>query len=342
MTAVVAGIGQSRFTRRADSTEATLAMQAITAALRDAKVGPEAIDGIVRFDRDAVWEYDVPGVLAIRALHFYNAVPFGPGSAPALLRMAAMAVSEGLATTVLCYHARNGIARAEPPPAVEAAWLARRHAVGEADIARVTMAHRRAAARNPKALVRRVLTAAARRRSPYVAEPLRRVDVAEPAAGACAFVVTAAERAAPTAPRILASMQVAMPSLARQPQEWFARKPFDQIARAARGLFAAARLRPAAVDVACVNADASVLVPLALRLYRVTNARVNPHGGQLCEAALDGVNDVAEAVRQLRGDATKQVRGALVALVAGSLLEPTSAVLLGAATPALRRRSLGR
>jgi acetyl-CoA acetyltransferase len=73
-------------------------------------------------------------------------------------------------------------------------------------------------------------------------------------------------------------------------------------------------------------------VPIAVKLYRVATARVNPHGGQLCEAALDGVNDVAEAVRQMRGDAASQVRGARVAIVTGSLLEPTSAVLLGRAS----------
>ena len=326
MSAVVAGVGQSRFARRAGVTEATLAMQAITAALRDARVEPAEIDGVVRCDRDAVWEYDLPGVLGMRALHFYNAVPLGPGAAPALLRMAAMAVSEGLATTVLCHHARTDAA---PSPAVVAAWLGRLHGVTEAEIARVTLAHRRVAARNPKALVRRTLTAADRRRSPYLAEPLRAVDVAVASAGACAFVVTAPGRARRPAPRILGSMQVALPSAMRQPSDWFARAPLDEIARAARAMFAVARVRPGAVDVACLNADASPLVPLALRLYRVRAARVNPHGGQLCEAALDGVNDVVEAVRQLRGDAASPVRGARLALAAGSLLEPTSAVLLG-------------
>jgi len=54
---------------------------------------------------------------------------------------------------------------------------------------------------------------------------------------------------------------------------------------------------------------------------------------ELCEAALDGVNDVVEAVRQLRGDAASPVRGARIALAAGSLLEPTSAVLLGRPAP---------
>ena len=94
-------------------------------------------------------------------------------------------------------------------------------------------------------------------------------------------------------------------------------------------MFGAAHVRPGDVGIACLNADASPLVPIAVKLYRVAKARVNPHGGQLCEAALDGVNDVAEAVRQMRGDAASPVRGARVALVAGSLVEATSAVLLG-------------
>jgi len=326
--AVVVGVGQSRFSRRGGPTEHALAAQAIRAALRDARLAPSDVDGVVRCDRDALWEYDLPGVASMPALHFYNAVPLGPGSTPALLRMAAMAVTQGLATTVLCHHARDGARRATPAPAVEAGWLARRHRVDDAAIARVTLAHRRAAARNPKALHRGLLTASDRRKSPYVAEPLRAVDLAVPASGAVVFVVTSAERARRRPVRILGSMQAAVPSLARHPSEWFARNPLDEIAAAARGMFRDARLRPADVDVACLNADASPLVPLALRVYRVSGARVNPHGGQLAEAALDGVNDVAEAVRQLRGDAASPVRGARIALVTGSLLEPTSALLL--------------
>ncbi|MGH7894936.1 MAG: hypothetical protein ACREQL_09715, partial [Candidatus Binatia bacterium] len=213
MTAVVAGIGQTRFARRSGATEMALAAGAITAALRDAGLAPRDVDGVVRFDRDAMWEYDLPGVLSLPALHFYNAVPFGPGSAPALLRMAAMAVTQGLATTVLAFHARDGRVRATPSPALEAALLARRFGIGEREIAAVTLAHRRAAASNPRALVRRLLTAATRRESAYVAEPLRRVDLAAPAAGACALVVTDEERARSSGRRpirILGSLQAAI------------------------------------------------------------------------------------------------------------------------------------
>ena len=57
--------------------------------------------------------------------------------------------------------------------------------------------------------------------------------------------------------------------------------------------------------------------------------RVNPHAGSPSAIGLDGVDDVLEAVRQLRGEAVRQVGGARVALVASSPLEPTSAALLG-------------
>jgi len=268
VSAVVVGVGRTRFARRAAVTETALAARAIAAALRDARLGPADVDGVVRFDRDALWEYDLPGALAMPALHFYNAVPFGPGSAPALLRMAAMAVTQNLATTVLCYHARHGGHRGTSARPIEAALVARRFGVTERDVANVTLAHRRAAARNSKALARRPLTIAARRRSPYVAEPLRRVDVAEPAIGACAFVVTRPDRARrPDPVRIVASMQAVVPTAA---SDWFAREPLDDVARAARAMFRAARLRPDDVDVACLNADASALVPLAGRAYRVT------------------------------------------------------------------------
>src|SRR5262249_27783431 len=151
VSAVVAGVGLTRFARRGRATASALAARAIVAALRDARVEPCDVDGVVRFDRDATWEYDLPGVRAVRGLHFYNAVPSGPGSAPSLLRRAAMAVTQGLATRVLCWPAGDGAAGETPAPAVEAAMIARRNRLAEDEIARVTLAHRRAAARNPRA-----------------------------------------------------------------------------------------------------------------------------------------------------------------------------------------------
>jgi acetyl-CoA acetyltransferase len=349
-TAVIAGIGRTKFTRGGAVTEAALASRAILAALDDAGLAIEDVDGLVRFDREALWEFDLPGVARLANLPYYGAVPFGSGSAPALVRLAAMAVSLGLARVVVGYHARHGVERSTLGDAAfvpfglvsgvqAAAVVMRRRGVTPAMLTSLTCAMRTAAAKNPAALARTPLAAAAHRKSPFVAEPLRRADVALPAVGAGAFVVTAADRAARRTPvRVLASMQAALPSVARHLPEWYARKAEQTLARAARRMFRAARLRPSDVDAAYLHADPAGLVPIALEDYgfckrggaaaflRGRGVRLNPHGGQLAEASLDGINDVLAAVRALRGDG---VRGVRTALVAGSPLEPTSAVLLG-------------
>ncbi|MCW5889084.1 MAG: hypothetical protein KIT14_00890 [bacterium] len=360
MTAAIAGVGQTRFARRGRVTEAALAAQAIARALADARLRPADVDGVVRFDREAMWEFDLPGVLGMPNLDWYAAVPYGPGSAPALVRLAAMAVEQGLARTVVAYHARHGAERAAAAvpallpgveqmqmpfglvtPAQAAALVLRRRGIDAGVVAAATRAAHAAAAKNPRAIVRRALDARTYAASPFVAEPLRRADCAEPAVGGCAFVVTRLEAAggrhAPV--RVLATMQAAVPSATRFAGEWVRADAPAAIARAAKAMYRAAGLRAAAVDVACLHDDPAGLVALGLVAYGLcrrpadarglARPRVNPHGGQLGEAALDGINDVVEAVRQLRGDAARPVRGARVALVAGSLLEPTSAALLG-------------
>jgi hypothetical protein len=332
VTAVVAGVGRSRFSRRSGATEMSLAAQAIAAALRDAKVAPRDVDGVVRFDRDALWEYDLPGVCGITNLGFYNAVPSGPGGAPALLRMAAMAMSPRPRRASCSATARaRGVAR--PDPRRPRSGVARAPAAPERGRRRAHDA--RASPRGVAEPRRRWCAVRSARRiwkgkSPYVAEPIRRARPGHrrPARARSWSHHRGRSRATSRAahPRLGAGRAL---RLARHPSDWLAVSPLERIARRGWAMLATARVRPGDVGVACVNADASPLVPIAVKLYRVATARVNPHGGQLCEAALDGVNDVAEAVRQMRGDAVTPVRGARIALVTGSLLEPTSAVLLG-------------
>jgi acetyl-CoA acetyltransferase len=371
VTAVVAGVGVTRFAARSRHSEAALAMTAITRALADAGLGPRDVDGVVRFDRDAVWEFDLTGGLGVRDLAFYDAVPSGPGSAPALLRLAAMAIATRRARVVVAYHAQNPLARGGGPGifgdrldaavpfqtpfgidgAVHAAALLVRrhlhaHRMPPAALAEIAVRSRRNAARNPRAIVRQLLSRAGYRRSAYVAEPIRTVDCAPPSAGAVCLVVTSGERARDLrrpAVHVLGSAQLVLPSW-RQLDDWF--RPGRAVAfrRARRALFGGAGVVPRDVDVACLYDVPAPLVLLGLEAWGLSGQRavLNPHGGQLCEASLAGVNDLAEAVRQLRGEAANQVRGARVALVAGSPIESTSAVLLGTPTLSARRRASDR
>ena len=55
---------------------------------------------------------------------------------------------------------------------------------------------------------------------------------------------------------------------------------------------------------------------------------VNPHGGQLGEAYIHGMNGIAEGVRQVRGTAVNQVAGASRVLVTAGTGVPTSGLVL--------------
>jgi acetyl-CoA acetyltransferase len=55
---------------------------------------------------------------------------------------------------------------------------------------------------------------------------------------------------------------------------------------------------------------------------------LNPHGGQLGEAYIHGMNGIAEGVRQLRGTAANQVEGAARVLVTAGTGVPTSGLIL--------------
>jgi acetyl-CoA acetyltransferase len=56
---------------------------------------------------------------------------------------------------------------------------------------------------------------------------------------------------------------------------------------------------------------------------------LNPHGGQLGEAYIHGMNGIAEAVRQVRGSAVNQVEDVEHVLVTAGTGVPTSGLVLG-------------
>ena len=58
---------------------------------------------------------------------------------------------------------------------------------------------------------------------------------------------------------------------------------------------------------------------------------LNPHGGQLGEAYIHGMNGIAEAVRQVRGTAVNQIPGDGPVLVTAGTGVPTSGLILAPA-----------
>lgn len=201
----------------------------------------------------------------------------------------------------------------------------------------IAITQRRFANRNPAAMMRdRTMSWEDYRAARMISEPLRLFDLCLENDGACALVVTTADRARALRPDpvwVLAATQTASPY--REPMGIYAGGELLELfpPAVADRLFARAGVTRADVDVAEFY-DATSYMPLrSLESYgfvpdgqawrHVTEQGtgldsplpVNTHGGHLSEAYLHGMNGLLEAVRQLRGTAASQVPGASVALV---------------------------
>ena len=236
---------------------------------------------------------------------------------------------------------------------VARAYMDRTGATAE-DLGNVAITQRRHAAMNPHAMMRTELTMEDYLASRWIVEPLRLFDCCLETDAAVAVVVTSAERA-----RDLPKRSVLIASATTGGgHSLYSNGRVDLTVSGARDmaprLYAAAGLGPADVDVAELYDAFTPLVLMQLEDYGLCpsgaaadfvaqgstaiggSLPVNTHGGHLSEGYVHGLNHVAEAVSQLRGEAgQRQVLGAEVALCTGQpgyVSGVTSAVLLRAAT----------
>jgi len=225
-----------------------------------------------------------------------------------------------------------------------------RFGVTAEDLGRVAIAQRAFAVDNERAVMRTPLSMDEYLGSRPVVDPLRLFDCCLETDAAVAVVVTSAARA-----RDLARTPVLIAgATCGGGTTLFSNGHGDLTRSGAAGmaprLYAQAGLTPADVDVAELYDAFTPLVLLQLEDYGFAprgeaaafvadgaTARggalpVNTHGGHLSEGYVHGLNHVAEAVDQLRGDAgVRQTPGARVALTTGQpgyVAGTTSALLL--------------
>ena len=220
MTAAVAGVGYTPFTRCSGRSVLALAAEACRAALDDAGLEAGDVDGIVSFSlmHDSVPVQAVASTLAVPGLRFAVDADLG-GQAPChLVSLAAMAVDARHARNVLVFRALNG--RSGPrvgtmqfhgmgaqyryPIGYDAylmyvgMWAQRYlHETGQTPdaLGAVPVAQRLWAADNERAVRRSPLTWDEYRAAPYVVEPFRAPDCTIEVDGACAVVVSSLEQA---------------------------------------------------------------------------------------------------------------------------------------------------
>ncbi len=239
-------------------------------------------------------------------------------------------------------------------PPQQFAMMARAHMLKygttSAQFGQIAVQQRANAALNPRALSRQPITLADHAASRWVVEPFRLLDCCLETDAACAVVVTSAERA-----RDLRRPAVSISAAAWGGGHTFlneGRRDLTTTGAAvlAPRLYAMAGLGPADIDVAELYDCFTYSVLVQLEDYGfcakgeggpfvASGATglggalpVNTHGGFLSEGYVHGLNHLAEAVQQLRGEAgERQVPDARVALSTsqpGYVMGSTSALIL--------------
>jgi acetyl-CoA acetyltransferase len=215
------------------------------------------------------------------------------------------------------------------------------HGLTDEDLTRtlgtIAITQRQYANSNPAAMMRdRKLDWETYQNARMISEPLRLFDLCLENDGACAFVVTGAERARALRDDpvyVLSATQTLSPY--REPMGVYTGGEMLELfpPAAADRLFSQAGVSRKDIDVAELYDATSYMTLRSLESYGFaadgagwryvldhgtgpdSPLPVNTHGGHLSEAYLHGMNGILEAVRQLRGTACNQVAGAEVALV---------------------------
>lgn len=229
----IVGTGQTKFSKRSGKTVLRLAVECCEAAIHDAGLSPQQIDGMTTMVIDETYETDVQRNLGIQELSHFSRVNYAGGSGCATLQMAAMALQTKACNYALVYRAFNersetrygaGVhGREAAPNSVEidfswstpfglltpASWVAMSaqrymhdYGVSSSDLGRVSVMQRQYAASNPHAFFyKKPITIQDHQNSPWVVKPFRLLDCCQESDGGVAFVLTTHERALDLAQR---------------------------------------------------------------------------------------------------------------------------------------------
>jgi acetyl-CoA acetyltransferase len=380
----VVGIGQTAFSRDSGRSVLSLATEASLKAIADAGLTVDDIDGIVRCEQDTVRPYSLAASLGVQNLHYW--ADTGPGGvAPCMMMGLAMgAVLSGQAKAVLAFRSLNGRSEARlggsgnhagaevaggfgsydeffVPYGLQTAGqtfalMARRHMLDYGttpeQLGAVAMACREHANRTPHAQMGgRPMSLDDYLTSRMISSPLRLFDYCLESDGACAVVITSAERARdlPRPPVLIRAVAGGSPRDHRVGMMFpvVTRDDITELGgrQAGTELWRRAGVGPQEMDIAQIYDCFTISVILQLEAYGFCGKGeggpmaasgalklggqlpINTGGGHLSEGYVHGMNHIVQAVRQLRGEADMQVPDAELCMCTGGPLPVGSSVV---------------
>ena len=225
--AAITGLGHAGLTRKATPGAGVLATEAIRAAISDAGLKFEDIDGLLVARSGGAFEkepdLDLQKVVGLRDLRLLQLLHCEGASAIQMVQTAAMAIAMGMVRHVVCVFAdaalqpgkrtsesfgriisvqglrglrySSGLIGGVASHAMIAQRYMKQYQVTSEHLGAVAISNRRWAQLNPDAVLRKPLTMEEYLASRLIVEPFRLFDCAMPVNGAIAVIVSAADQA---------------------------------------------------------------------------------------------------------------------------------------------------
>jgi acetyl-CoA acetyltransferase len=354
----IAGFGQTQIGKWPDLSDYELQLTAIKNALDDAGLKKQDINGLITHSHILgavrVHHQRVAERLGINT-DFGVSLSTGGATSGLMVQVAIAAIEAGFCTTVLCVHGdkrwtrRAEVREPEPDYGMLSGMFGAtaQHALGATrhmhdygtthdQLGAIAVAFRKHASLNPDAQMRDPITLEDYHRSRWVVWPFHVLDCCQVSDGAAALIVTSAERA-----RDLRQPPVYVMGMggANNSRGWTYGNHMIELAGKESGAkaFHMAGVTPADIDTAQLYDSYTYIVLATLEDYGfckkgeggpfVEGGRLelggslptNTSGGMLSEGYLEGMLQIGEAVRQLRGQAgPRQVSEAELAIVSGN------------------------
>jgi acetyl-CoA acetyltransferase len=368
--AAIVGIAETDYLRGTDQSILQMILSASMGAIRDAGLRPSDVDAILPPPGFVAWD-EIAAHLGVPNVRYTACPQMGGASATASLLTASMAIATGAADVVLMTVGWNGYSAIRPRPDARpnkrrfnaaffetvknyyapyglrsAPWwyslylerYAKHYNVPPEAAGAIAVACRKHAQLNPKALMRdRPLTMEEYLASPYITEPLRKLDCCVETDCAAAIVMTSVERARDL-PHIPVTFLGGAEGHPNRPDELINRKDVLDLGLdlAAPRAFAMSGVTKDDMDflqiydcftyVALLEIEALGYAERGGAAEFVKNGNIelggkfpmNTHGGLMSQGHCWGMNHIVEAARQLRHEGgAAQVNDCELGLVTG-------------------------
>jgi acetyl-CoA acetyltransferase len=347
----IVGVGHSEQGTLPGKSPEQLSIAAIKAALADAQITKDQIDGLITCKSVQGGNAEIAlGPLFGLSPKYAQTLDYGTCNFS--LHLAVQAILTGMAETVCLVYGANArsskvnFARATPSLASASGFV---HIAGQGAMALqrhkakygttdeqfgwFAVSEREWAQRNPLAIFREPTTIDEYLAKPYMVEPLRREDVTMISDGGVALIVTSAERAKdyPNKPVYILGM-AEQSEIKGDYFDDYLQRPF--LNGAASQIWANTGFKPSDIDLLYIQNPTAVWNLQMVEAYGFApegeggawaaeghirpggDLPLNTNGGQLSESYMWGWLHIVEAVRQLRGtvEPERQVTGAELSL----------------------------